>query len=78
MTCMFTKILIIPMCIRFDDTIADIIKNKKLNSIVNELFISGRKLNIYLVFITQSHVKAAREVRLNTTHFLISKIQNKR
>ena len=78
MTCMFTKILMIPMCIRFDDTIADIIKNKKLNSIVNELFISERKLNIYLVFITQSYVKAPREVRLNTTHFLISKIQNKR
>ena len=43
------KILIV-----FDDMIADIIKNKKLNSIVTELFIRGRKLNISLVFITQS------------------------
>ena len=43
------KILIV-----FDDMIADIIKNKKLNSIVTELFIRGRKINISLVFITQS------------------------
>ena len=43
------KILIV-----FDDMVADIIKNKKLNSIVTELFIRGRKINISLVFITQS------------------------
>ena len=38
----------------FDDTIADIINNKKLNPIVTEFFIRGRKLNISVVFITQS------------------------
>ena len=54
------------------------INNKKLNSIVTELFIRGRKLNISLVFITQSYFKVPKDVRLNTTHFLISKIPNKR
>ena len=58
------KILIV-----FDDTIADMIHNKKLNSIVTKLFIRGRKLNIYLVFITQSYFKVPKDVRLNTTHF---------
>ena len=58
--------------------IADIIKNKKLNSIVTELFIRGRKLNISLVFITQSYFKVPKDVRLNTTHFLVSKISNRR
>ena len=62
------KILIV-----FDDMIADIIKNKKLNSIVTELFIRGRKLNISLVFITQSYFKVPKDVRLNTTHFFIAK-----
>ena len=64
------KILIV-----FDDMIADIIKNKKLNSIVTELFIRGRKLNISLVFITQSYFKVPKDVRLNTTHFLSQKFQ---
>ena len=54
------------------------IHNKKLNSIVTELFIRGRKLNISLVFITQSHFKLLKDVRLNTTHFFNSKIRNKR
>ena len=67
------KILIV-----FDDMIADMINNKKLNSIVSELFIRGRNLNISLVFITQSHFKVPKDVRLNTTHFLIAKIPNKR
>ena len=67
------KILIV-----FDDMIADTIQNKKLNSKVTELFIRGRKLNISLVFITQSYFKVPKDVRLNTTHFLISKIPNKR
>ena len=58
--------------------IADIIKNKKLNSIVTELFIRGRKINISLVFITQSYFKVPEDVRPNTTHFFISKIPNKR
>ena len=67
------KILIV-----FDDMIADIIKNKKLNSIVTELFIRGRKLNISLVFITQSYFKVPKDVRLNTSHFFIAKIPNKK
>ena len=67
------KILIV-----FDDMIADMINNKKLNSIVTELFIRRRKLNISLVFITQSYFKVTKDVRLNTTHFFIMKIPNKR
>ena len=67
------KILIV-----FDDMIADMIHNKKLNSIVTELFIRERKLNISLVFITQSYFKVPKDVRLNTTHFFITKIPNKR
>ena len=58
--------------------IADIINNKKLNSIVTELFIGGRKLNISLVFMTQSYFKVSKDVRLNSTHFFIMKIPNKR
>ena len=58
--------------------IADMINSKKLDSIVTELFIRGRKLNISLVFITQLYFKVPKDVRLNTTHFLISKIPNKR
>ena len=58
--------------------IADIIKIKKLNSIVTELFIRGRKINISLVFITQSYFKVPKDVRLNTTHFFIAKIPKKR
>ena len=56
------KILIV-----FDDVIADMINDKKLNSIITELFIRGRKLNISLVFITQSYFKVLKDVRLNTT-----------
>ena len=67
------KILIV-----FVDMIADIINNKKLNSIVTELFIRGRKLNISFVFITQSYFKVPKDVRLNTTHFCIMKIPDKR
>ena len=67
------KILIV-----FDDMVADMINNKKLNSIVTELFIRGRKLNISLVFITQSYFKVPKDARLNSTHFLIMKIPNKR
>ena len=62
----------------FDDMIADIIHNRKLNSIVTELFIRRRKLNISLVFITQSYFKVPKDVRLNITHVFIMKIANKR
>ena len=67
------KILIV-----FDEMIADMINNKKLNSIVTELFIRGKKLNITLVFITQSYFKVRKDVRLNTSHFFKAKIPNKR
>ena len=58
--------------------ISYIIKNKKLNSIVTELFIRGRKINISLIFITQSYFKVPKDIRLDTTHFFISKIPNRR
>ena len=61
-----------------DDMIADMINNRRLDSIVIELFISGRKLNMSLVFITQSYFKVPEDVRLNTTHFLIAKIPNEK
>ena len=64
--------------IGFDDMIVDMINNKKLNSIVTKLFIGGRKLNISIVFITQSYFKVPKDVRLNPTHFFIVKIPNKR
>ena len=54
------------------------INNKKLNPIVTELFIRGRKLIISIVFITQSYFKVPKDVRLNSTHFFIMKIPNKR
>ena len=60
------------------DMIADMIHNKKLNSIVTKLFIRGRKLNISLVFITQSYFKVPKDVKLNTSHFFLAKIPNKR
>ena len=62
----------------FDDMIADMINNKKLDSIVTELFIRSRKLNFSIVFITQSYFKVPKDVRLNSTHFFIMKIPNKR
>ena len=62
----------------FDDMIADMINNKKLSSIVTELFIRHRKLNISLVFITQSYFQVSKDVGLNTTDFFIMNIPNKR
>ena len=67
------KVLIV-----FDDMIVDMIHNKKLNSIVTELFTRGRKLSISVVFITQSYFKVPKDVGLNTSHFFIAKIPNKR
>ena len=58
--------------------IADMINNKKLNSVVTELFIRGRKLSISLIFITQSYFKVPKDVRNNSTNFFIMKIPNKR
>ena len=67
------KILIV-----FDDMIVDMINNKRLNPVVTELFIRGRKCNISIVFITQSYFKVPKDVRLNSTNFFIMKIPNKR
>ena len=58
--------------------IADMFNNKKLNPVLTELFIRGRKLNISIVFITQSYSKVPKDVTLISTHFLIMKIPNKR
>ena len=66
------KILII-----FDDVIADMLNNKKLNPIVTELFIRGRKLNISLVFIRQCCFAVPKNIQLNYTHYFIMKIKNK-
>ena len=62
----------------FDDMIADIMTNKRFQTIIKEFFIRCRKLNISLVFITQSYFSVPKEIRLNSTHYLIMKINNKR
>ena len=67
------KILIV-----FHDMIADIMTNKRFQSIIKELLISCRKLNISLAFITQSYFSVPKDVRLNSTHYLIVKINNKK
>ena len=67
------KILIV-----FDDMIAEIMTNKKFQSIIKELFIRCRKIDISLVYITQSYFPVPKDVRLNSTHYLIRKINNKR
>ena len=68
----------IKIFIVFDDIIADIMTNKRFQAMIKELFIRCRKLNISLVFITQSYFSVSKEVRLNSTHYLIMKIHNKR
>ena len=62
----------------FDDMIADIMTNRRFQAIIKELFIRCRKLNILLVFITQSYFSVSKNVRLNSTHYLIMKIYNRR
>ena len=58
--------------------IADMIHNKKLDAIITELIIRGRKLNISLVFITQLYFKVPKDVRLKYHSFFIAKIPNRR
>ena len=53
------------------------LRNKKLNTIITEVFIRGRKLNISLVFIIQSYFVGPKSFRLNSTHYFIMKIPNK-
>ena len=67
------KVLIV-----FDDMIADMVSNKKLNAVVTELFIRGRKFSNAIVFIAQSYFKVPKDTRLNSTHYFIMKIPNKR
>ena len=66
------KILII-----FDDMIADMLTNKKLDPVVTKLFIRGTKLDLFLVFIMQSYFALPKNIRLNSTHDFIMKIPNK-
>ena len=63
------------LLIVFDDMIADIMSSKKFKAIIKELFIRCRKLNISIVFITQSYFRTPKDVRLKSTHYVIMKIQ---
>ena len=67
------KVLII-----FDGMIADIMRSEKFKAIVKELFMRCRKLNISIVFITQSYFRTPKEARLNITHYILMKMGNKR
>ena len=62
----------------FDDMIADIMSNKKIQAVVKELFVRCRKLNISLVFITRYYFSVPKDVRLKSTYYLIMKINNKK
>ena len=62
----------------FDDMIAAIMTNKKFQAIIKELFIRCRKLNISVVFITQSYFSVTKDIRLNSSHYLIMKINNRK
>ena len=79
----FMKILMIitragkKALIVFDDMIADFMSNKNFQTIIKELFIRCRKLTILLVFITQSYFSIPKDARLNSTHYLIMKINKK-
>ena len=65
------------MLILSDGMIADRLRNKKLNPILTELFFRGRKLNIFLAFITRSYCAVSKNFRPNSTHYFIIKIPNK-
>ena len=67
------KVLIV-----FDDIIADIMSSKNFKAIIKELFIRCRKLNISIVFIMQSYFRTPKDARLNSTHYVIMKIQSKK
>ena len=67
------KVLII-----FDNMIADIMRNEKFKAIVKERSIRCRKLNISIVFLTQSHFRAPKDARLNSIHYILMKIGNKK
>ena len=67
------KVLIV-----FDDMIADIEYDKKFKRIIKELFFRARKINISIVFITQSYFRPLKDARLNSTHYILMKINNKK
>ena len=67
------KVLIV-----FDDMIADVMTNKIFQAIIKELFTRCRKLNISLVFTTQSYFSVPKDVRLNSTHYIVFKVNSKR
>ena len=67
------KVLIV-----FDDMIADIEYNKNFKRIIKELLYRARKINVSVVFITQSYFRALKDARLNSTHYIIMKINNKK
>ena len=67
------KVLIV-----FDDMISHVMSDKKGQQILKELFIRCRKLKISLCFLTQSYFSVPKDVRLNCTHYIIFKLNNKR
>ena len=67
------KVLIV-----FDDMIADIEYNKNFKRIIKELFYRAREINVSIVFITQSYFRVLKDARLNSTHYILMKIDNKK
>ena len=67
------KVLIV-----FDDIIADIEYNKNFKRIIKELFYRARKMNVSIIFITQSYFRALKDARLNSMHYILMKIGNKK
>ena len=61
----------------FDDMIADIMRSEKFKAVIKELFIRCRKLNISIVFITQSYFRIPKDTKLNSTHYILMKIANR-
>ena len=66
------------MPIVFDDMIANVESNVNFSPIINELILRGRKLNIFIVLILRSYLKVPKTIRLNPTHYPITKVPNKR
>ena len=71
------KIEIKKVLIVFDDMIADIEYKKNFKRIIKELFYRVRKINVSIVFITQSYYRALKDARLNSTYYVLMKIGNK-
>ena len=62
----------------FDDMIADIEYNKNFKQIIKELFYRARKINVSILFITQSYFRTLKDARLNSTHYILMRIRNKK